>query len=105
MLAAEASGLITIKIELSELGQQKLTSTLERYYNSDYASELAENWNGVRTQVIHTALNKHLLPMAQTWLRNALREEQEAGVGESCLQSLNNVRDPRLNTIAVLATR
>lgn len=52
---------------------------------------MAEAWNEIRVEVLNDAIDNHLLPAAQIWARNSLKEEQEEFVGRACASKLISV--------------
>lgn len=94
ILRAESDALVTVHITLPLEPHSKLLSDLSRMYHNDYASSIAEEWNGVRTEVLTTAVDERLVPVAQAWARNWIVEEEEHWVGNQCANQLDNVSPP-----------
>lgn len=92
ILAAEADLLVTVSVHLPPRAASSLEEGLGRLYTTDYTSAVAQQWNDLRREVLHTALNHHLLPAAGKWMRDFLKEEQEEFVLRQCGESLEQVR-------------
>lgn len=92
ILTAEKEDLVEARIELPEAAVDKFYEDLHQYYTTDLSSSVAEAWNEVRREILHTAVHNHLVPSAQTWARNYLQEEEEEFVGNICRMKLGQVR-------------
>ena len=88
ILAAETDGLIEVKVHLPASEMNNISNQLERIYLSDLTSDVAREWNDLRSEVLDTAINQHLAPSAARWLRDTLQEDAEDHVGSRCGQKL-----------------
>lgn len=95
ILAAEADKHVTSSITLRPAHAEKWLEDLKKIYNSDYTSSIAEEWNTIRSDVLEMAVNMHMLPSAELWMRNKLKDEAEEFVGSECARQLGSVCPPR----------
>ncbi|GAA5929376.1 chromatin-remodeling histone chaperone SPT6 [Sporobolomyces koalae] len=77
MLAAEAEGLVKVSVTLPQNVRDLVIAELEKFYLSDFTSDLADEWNELRTDILKQALKEHFLPMGEQWIRTSLKEDAE----------------------------
>lgn len=78
-------------LSLPEESSAKLLEDLQKLYHSDLTSSLAVAWNDLRTEILQDAIDLYLIPAAEAWARNTLKDEQEEFVGNKCAAALQNV--------------
>jgi transcription elongation factor SPT6 len=88
MLAAEKEDLTTIEITLTVEAKRNLRDQLQRIYLSDFTSQAAQAWNGLRQDVLDAAINEHIVPSIARYAKAQLAKEAEESVLRKCRQDL-----------------
>lgn len=75
ILQAEEEMLIKLDIGLRDMVLSRFETRLFNNYASEGVSEVSKQWNEQRKEVIHEAVQQHLVPIGRLWLKEWLREE------------------------------
>ncbi|KAK0522786.1 Transcription elongation factor spt6 [Tilletia horrida] len=88
MLEAEAKHLIKIDIDLSREDTDIFVQQLANHWTSDNLSESGTRWNELRKDIVRTAVEDILLPMARRWVKDQLADECREWLGLACEDAL-----------------
>lgn len=91
MLAAEAEHLVTISIQLPQGSMSEFQEEIYRAYASDGYSDVANEWNLQRRQVVNEAVEKFLIPAGIKHIREKVREDVEDQLITRCAHMLQEV--------------
>ncbi|PWN93854.1 hypothetical protein FA10DRAFT_299195 [Acaromyces ingoldii] len=95
ILQAEEELLVTVDVGIVPQALRDFENMLLNSYKSDELSEISQEWNDVRKDVIQQACDSFLLPAGKLWVREWLREECLEFLGRTCEVTMTSRLDRR----------
>lgn len=95
ILEAEEELLVRVNVDIVPQALRDFENMLLNSYKSDELSEISQEWNDVRKDVIQQACDDFLFPAGKLWVREWLREECLEFLGRTCEVTMTSRLDRR----------